>query len=68
MIASPAAPRPRRPRKRNPWPRVVAGVALALLLFLVGVALGMALQERPVPGGKETIVRTLEPVTLQTSP
>jgi hypothetical protein len=42
---------------------IVAGV----MLFAIGIALGMALQDRPEPGGTQTIVRTLEPLP-QSSP
>jgi hypothetical protein len=38
-----------------------------VLLFAVGLALGRALQDRPVPGGTQTFVRTLEPLP-QTPP
>jgi hypothetical protein len=46
---------------------VLAAVALAGLVFALGVALGMALQDRPSPGGEQTIVRTLEPLPQQTA-
>jgi hypothetical protein len=36
---------------------------LAALAFLIGVALGQALQERPAPGGTVTTVRTVVTVT-----
>jgi hypothetical protein len=36
------------------------------MLFAVGVALGLALDDRPVPGGTETFVRTLEPLPQRT--
>jgi hypothetical protein len=52
----------RASRRRRRWPRIVAGVLGALLLFAVGLALGLALRDRPVPGGTETFVRTLEPL------
>jgi hypothetical protein len=57
----------RAARKRRTWPRVAAVVVGALLLFAVGLALGLALDDRPVPGGTQTLVRTLEPLP-QTSP
>jgi len=47
---------------------VLVAAGLAVLVFLVGVALGMALQDRPSPGGEQTIVRTLEPLPQQTAP
>jgi hypothetical protein len=40
---------------------VLAGTALAALVFALGVALGMAIQDRPAPGGEQTIVRTVFP-------
>jgi hypothetical protein len=36
-----------------------------VLLFALGVALGLALDDRPVPGGTQTFVRTLEPLPQQ---
>ena len=47
---------------RRTWPRVALIVVGAFLLFAVGVALGLALDDRPVPGGTQTYVRTLEPL------
>lgn len=52
----------RAARRRRTWPRVVAAVAAAALLFALGVALGLALDDRPVPGGTQTFVRTLKPL------
>jgi len=62
----PLPPRVRRaPRHRRPW-RTAALVAVgAVLLFGLGVALGLALDDRPVPGGTQTFVRTLEPLPQQ---
>jgi hypothetical protein len=51
--------------KRRTWPRVVVVVAAAAVLFALGVALGLALDDRPVPGGTQTFVRTLEPLPQQ---
>ena len=61
MTVDPLSPRRRPPRRRR-WPRVLALVVAALVVFGVGVALGLALQDRPVPGGTQTFVRTLEPL------
>ena len=55
-IARRRAPRPRR------WPRVLAAAVGAVVLFLAGLSLGLALEDRPVPGGTQTSVRTLEPL------
>ncbi len=62
------AVRRRTPRKRRLWPRVAALVAGAVLVFALGVALGLALDDRPVPGGTQTVVRTLEPLPQQPAP
>ncbi len=66
MSVDPLPPRARRaPRRRRPW-RTAALVAVgAVLLFGLGVALGLALDDRPVPGGTQTFVRTLEPLPQQ---
>ena len=41
--------------------RIVAGVALALLLFGVGVAVGEALHDNPKPDFTVTHTKTLRP-------
>jgi hypothetical protein len=43
---------------------VLVAVGLVLLAFVVGLALGQALEEGPDPGGTVTAVRTLRPVPL----
>ena len=53
--------RRRSPRSRR-WPKVVAAVLVAAALFALGLAVGLALEDRPVPGGTQTFVRTLEPL------
>lgn len=58
-------PRPRRPPRRGPGPLAIAvGILLVVLAFLVGLALGQALEEGPTPRGTQTVVRTLQPVPL----
>ncbi len=57
----------RAARRRRRWPRSLAAGLGAALLFALGVAFGRALQDRPVPGGTQTQVRTLEPLP-QTTP
>ena len=56
------AHRERRAPRRRTWPKVVALVVGAALLFTAGLSLGLALDDRPVPGGTHTVVRTLEPL------
>ena len=48
--------------RRRAWPRVALLAVGAALLFALGIALGLALDDRPVPGGTQTYVRTLEPL------
>jgi hypothetical protein len=56
-----AARRPRRARRTRG--RAAAGLALAVA-FVIGIALGEALHDNPRPGGRQTIVRTLNPLPL----
>ena len=66
MSVDPLPARPRRaPRRRRPWRTAALLVVGAVLLFGLGVALGLALDDRPVPGGTQTVVRTLEPLPQQ---
>ncbi len=69
MSLDPASVARRRPpRRRRRWPRIAALVVGAAVLFGLGIALGLALDDRPVPGGTQTFVRTLEPVPQQSAP
>jgi ABC-type Fe3+ transport system permease subunit len=58
----------RRPRRRPVWRRpaagIVLGLAVAVLLLLVGISVGRALEDGPAPGGTRTDVRTLDPQPL----
>lgn len=62
MTLSPVERRGRRgaPRSRRPA-YVLAGAALAAVLFGAGVAVGEALHDNPKPGITETYLRTLHP-------
>jgi hypothetical protein len=54
---------PRRsPRRSNTWPRRLAAIALVLVVFVLGIALGQALSDSPQPPSTATYVRTLEPL------
>ena len=54
-------PRRRQPH-RSPWPRRVAVAGLVLVIFVIGITLGEALNDGPPTPSTETYVRTLEPV------
>ena len=55
----------RQPARKRTWLRVLLLIVAAAVVFGVGVALGLALDDRPVPGGTQTFVRTLEPLPQQ---
>lgn len=57
-----------RARRRRGSRRVIAwilGLALLGVVFLAGLAIGKAVEQAPRPGGPQTIVRTLEPLTVE---
>jgi hypothetical protein len=53
-----------RPRARNTILRPLLAALGVLLVLLVGISIGRALEEGPDPGGTKTDVRTLEPQPL----
>ncbi len=58
MIA-PSHRRPRRRRRRlAPW---LAGIAAAAVLFVLGIAVGMALHDNPKPDLTVTSTKTIVP-------
>jgi hypothetical protein len=59
--ASRARPRRRRGRGIAAW---LLGLLVAAGVFFAGLAVGRALEEAPQPGGTQTRVRTLEPLTV----
>ncbi|HEX2112721.1 MAG TPA: hypothetical protein VHF67_14330 [Gaiellaceae bacterium] len=59
--------RARLERRRARRQRALAAglaTAFAAIAFFAGLALGRALEERPRPGGTQSLVRTLQPGTL----
>ena len=64
MTIRPARAARRQARKRT-WLRAILLLVGAALVFGIGVAVGLALDDRPVPGGTQTYVRTLEPLPQQ---
>jgi hypothetical protein len=61
IAPGPRSRRPRRRRARGRALRWLLGLALAAILFGVGVALGEALHDNPKPGVSVTRSRTLHP-------
>lgn len=57
----------RRARRKSPWPRRVLVTALVLLVFVLGIAIGKALNDGPPTPTTETYVRTLTTHTGQES-
>jgi hypothetical protein len=57
----------RRVRRHATRNRVVLAAAI-LLAFGIGIALGQALNDNPRPGGEQTVVKTLPPLTATISP
>jgi len=56
----------RRARRRPARNKILLGLVLAVV-FAVGVALGQALHDNPRPGGVQTSLRTLPPLTATRS-
>ena len=50
-----------RSRGRARWPLILLAVAGLVVVFLLGVGLGLTLEERPQTGGTRTSVRTFQP-------
>jgi len=62
MLETPS--RQRRRRRRRTSGRLVLVLAL-VIVFLLGIAVGQALDDSPKPGGVVTSVRTLTPLPQQ---
>jgi hypothetical protein len=57
--------RARRRRRSRRIVTSVIGLALLGVVFLAGLAIGRAVEDAPSPGGTQTVVRTLEPLTVE---
>ena len=57
-------PRQRRRRRRLLSRRLLVALAL-IVVFVLGIAVGQALDDHPSPGGTITFVRTLSPLPQQ---
>ena len=62
-MIEPARPSARRRTRRRRPRRLLVAVGL-VLAFILGIALGQALEDNPQPGGTQTGVRTLRPLQL----
>jgi hypothetical protein len=49
----------RRPPRRSLWPRRLLVAGVVLIIFVLGIAIGQALNDGPPPPSTETYVRTL---------
>jgi hypothetical protein len=57
-----------RARRSSAGRRVAAWIlrlAVLAVVFFAGLAIGRAVEQAPEPGGTQTIVRTLEPLTVE---
>ena len=55
-------PRAARGRRAVLW---LLGLAILAAVFVAGLAIGKAVEDAPRPGGTQTNVRTLEPLTVE---
>ena len=55
-------------RRRPSWPLILLGLLALGIVFLLGVGLGLALEERPQTGGTSTSVRTFIPTDTAPNP
>jgi len=55
-------PRAARGRRVVLW---LFGLAILAAVFVAGLAIGKAVEDAPSPGGTQTSVRTLEPLTVE---
>ena len=55
-------------RRRPSWPLILLGLLALGIVFLLGVGLGLALEERPQTGGTSTSVRTFIPTDTEPNP
>jgi hypothetical protein len=53
--------RPKRGRRVGRW---ALRLLVTLLAFVLGLAVGRALEDNPEPGGERTYVRTLKPLPV----
>jgi hypothetical protein len=71
-VTSAARRPPDRRRTRHRRGRVAARwllrVAVVAMAFVLGLAVGRALEDDPEPGGERTFVRTLRPLPLAPAP
>ena len=59
--------RERKRARRGRWLRAFVWLLGLILLggvFFAGIAIGRALEQAPEPGGTQTRIRTLEPLTI----
>ena len=55
------------PPRRYRWPVILLAAAVLVVVFLLGVGLGLTLEERPQTGKTTTGVRTFQPPDVPTA-
>jgi hypothetical protein len=67
-VSTEPTPRRRPPKRRVNRGRLVAGIVLLIVVFLLGIAFGKALNDNPKTGDSTTFVRTFFPLSSNRSP
>jgi hypothetical protein len=63
-VSAVSAPARRPPPPRRGRAGILVALGAAVIAFVLGIALGQALEDNPEPGGTQTLVRTLNPLPL----
>lgn len=64
-VAARERARARRHKRSRRVVTSILGLVLLGVVFFAGLAIGRAVEDAPRPGGTQTVVRTLEPLTVE---